>query len=134
MRTLGKLLVIWGTLFPLITLPSIGNGSYRYMPFFDTHFGPLHMDYDTVLQTALFMVGIGPSLWVMPRGLLSPIPQSPSPLSGVPDRSSLLPRSGKFEHRERQVPLSGTCRRSADCRRRPGVRCSCGSASRVPGS
>jgi hypothetical protein len=89
MRTLGKLLVIWGTLFPLITLPSIGNGSYRYMPFFDTHFGPLHMDYDTVLQTALFMVGIGPSLWVMPRGLLSPIPQSPSPLSGVPGRSSL---------------------------------------------
>jgi hypothetical protein len=89
MRMLGKLLVIWGMLFPLITLPSIGNGSYRYMPVFDIYFGPLHLDYDTVLQTALFMVGIGLSFWAMPRGLRFPIPPSPSPISGVPGRSSL---------------------------------------------
>ena len=89
MRTLGKLLVIWGMLFPLITLPSIGNGSYRYMPVFDIHFGPLHMDYDTVLQTALFMVGIGLSLRALPRGLLFPIPQSPASASRVPGRSNL---------------------------------------------
>ena len=28
MHTLGKLFVIWGALFPLITLPSLGSGSY----------------------------------------------------------------------------------------------------------
>jgi len=40
------------------------------MPAFDIHFGLLHMEYDTVLETALFMVGVGLSLWALPRGLL----------------------------------------------------------------
>jgi hypothetical protein len=67
MSTLGKLLVIWGALFPLITLPSLGSGAYRFMPVFDIHFGLLHMEYDTVLETALIMVGIGLSFCVLPR-------------------------------------------------------------------
>jgi|tagenome__1003787_1003787.scaffolds.fasta_scaffold20667378_3 hypothetical protein len=72
MRTLGKLFVIWGALFPLITLPSLGRGAYRFMPAFDVHFGLLHMEYNTVLETALIMVGVGLSLWALPRGLLLP--------------------------------------------------------------
>jgi hypothetical protein len=70
MHTLGKLFVIWGALFPLITLPSLGSGAYRFMPAFDVHFGLLHMEYDTVLETALIMVGVGLSLWALPWGLL----------------------------------------------------------------
>ncbi|UEM22216.1 hypothetical protein JL100_005545 [Skermanella mucosa] len=41
MRTLGKLMVIWGLLLPLILLPSAGSGSQRFMPVSDVHFGPL---------------------------------------------------------------------------------------------
>ena len=67
MRTLGKLFVIWGALFPLITLPSLGSGAYRFMPAFDIHFGLLQMEYDTVRETALFMVGVGLSLWALPQ-------------------------------------------------------------------
>jgi hypothetical protein len=67
MSTLGKLLVIWGALFPLITLPSLGSGSYRFMPAFDIHFGLLHMEYDTVLETALIIVGTGLSFCALPR-------------------------------------------------------------------
>jgi hypothetical protein len=74
MHTLGKLFVIWGALFPLITLPSLGSGAYRFMPGFDVHFGLLHMEYDTVLETALIMVGVGLSLWALPRGLLWAVP------------------------------------------------------------
>ena len=70
MRTLGKLFVIWGVLFPLIVLPSVGSGAYRFMPAFDVHFGLLRMEYDTVLETALIMVGVGLSLWALPWGLL----------------------------------------------------------------
>ena len=44
MHTLGKLFVIRGALFPLITLPSLGSGAYRFMPAFDVHFGLLHME------------------------------------------------------------------------------------------
>jgi hypothetical protein len=71
MRTLGKLFVIWGVLFPLIVLPSVGSGAYRFMPAFDVHFGWLHIEYGTVLETALFMVGIGLSLWAL---VLMPVP------------------------------------------------------------
>jgi hypothetical protein len=66
MRTLGKLFVIWGVLFPLIVLPSVGSGAYRFMPAFDVHFGLLHMEYGTVIETALCMLGIGLSLWALP--------------------------------------------------------------------
>ncbi len=52
------------------SLPSLGSGSYRFMPAFDVHFGLLHMEYDTVLEMALIMVGFGLSLWALPRGLL----------------------------------------------------------------
>ena len=31
-RTLGRLLVIWGALLPLITLPSTAFGPYRIIP------------------------------------------------------------------------------------------------------
>ena len=71
MRTLGKLFVIWGVLLPLIVLPSVGSGAYRFMPVFDVHVGWLNLEYCTVLETALFMVGIGLSLWVMPRVMIS---------------------------------------------------------------
>ncbi|WP_158044191.1 hypothetical protein [Skermanella pratensis] len=70
MRTLGKLMVIWGLLFPLILLPSAGSGSQRFMPVFDVHFGPLHMELDTVLQAGLILVGVGLSFCALPRGLL----------------------------------------------------------------
>lgn len=135
MRTLGKLLVIWGMLFPLITLPSIGNGSYQYMPVFDIHFGPLHMDYDTVLQTALFMVGIGLSLWALTRAAISDSAVASVSVQGPWQVQSLtttfnhdpaIPESGK------QVPLSVICRCPAGCPRKRAAQCSYGSASRVP--
>ena len=66
MRMLGKLFVIWGVLFPLIVLPSVGSGAYRFMPAFDVHFGLLHVEYGTVIETALIMVGVGLSLWSLP--------------------------------------------------------------------
>jgi hypothetical protein len=66
MSTLGKLLVIWA-LFPLITLPSLDSGAYRFMPAFDIQFGLLHMEYDTVSETVLTKVGIGPLFYVLPR-------------------------------------------------------------------
>lgn len=71
MRMLGKLFVIWGVLFPLIVLPSAGSGASRFMPAFDVHFGWLHMEYGTVLETALFTIGIGLSLWSL---VLMPVP------------------------------------------------------------
>jgi hypothetical protein len=73
MRTLGKILIIWGTLLPLIALPSIDVGPHGVAPLLDvalrsmeTHIGWMDMTYDRVLVWALMLVGLGLSFCVMP--------------------------------------------------------------------
>jgi hypothetical protein len=73
MRTLGKLLIIWGSLLPLIALPSTAFGTYAIIPLLNislsnmnARIGSLEMTYDRVVVWALLLVGLGLSLCVMP--------------------------------------------------------------------
>ena len=71
--TLGKLLVIWGTLLPLITLPSTAFGPRRVIALLDislnhidARIGPLTVAYEDIIVGALMLVGIGLSFMVLP--------------------------------------------------------------------
>ncbi|UEM02538.1 hypothetical protein JL101_021480 [Skermanella rosea] len=73
-RTLGKLLVIWGVLLPLITLPSTAAGLYGIIPLLkislwhmDARIGPVTVAYETIVVGALILVGVGLSFCVLPR-------------------------------------------------------------------
>jgi prepilin signal peptidase PulO-like enzyme (type II secretory pathway) len=72
-RTLGRLLVIWGALLPLITLPSTAFGPYRIIPLLevslsriDARIGPMTVAYEDIIVGALMLVGLGLSFMVMP--------------------------------------------------------------------
>ena len=70
MRTLGKLLVIWGIILPLLSLPSTagpygGRVAILNIPLrYAAKFGPFDAYYDDILIGGLWLVGIGLSLWV----------------------------------------------------------------------
>ena len=73
LRTLGKLLVIWGTLLPPITLPSTAFGPRRVIALLDVslnhidaRIGPLTVAYEDIIIGALMLVGIGLSFMVLP--------------------------------------------------------------------
>jgi hypothetical protein len=73
MRTLGKLLVIWGALLPLITLPSTADGPHRDIALLgvslnsiDAWIGPMPVAYDGIVVLALVLVGIGLSFLALP--------------------------------------------------------------------
>jgi hypothetical protein len=70
---LGRLLVIWGALLPLITLPSTAFGPYRIIPLLevslsriDARIGPMTVAYEDIIVGALMLVGLGLSFMVMP--------------------------------------------------------------------
>jgi hypothetical protein len=74
MRTLGKLLVIWGVLVPLMILPTTSNHLTRYrVAVVDVSFdyeawiGPVPVSYANVVIFGLFVVGVGLSFWALPR-------------------------------------------------------------------
>jgi hypothetical protein len=73
LRTLGKLLIIWGVLLPLITLPSTAFGPYGVIPLLEislrsmtARIGPVPVAYETVVVGALMLIGIGLSFMVLP--------------------------------------------------------------------
>ena len=73
LRTLGKLLVIWGGLLPLITLPSTAFGPRRVIALLDislnhidARIGLLTVAYEDIVVGALMLVGIGLSFMVLP--------------------------------------------------------------------
>jgi hypothetical protein len=73
LRTLGKLLVIWGGLLPLITLPSTAFGPRRVIALLDVslnhidaRIGPLTVAYEDIIVGALMLIGIGLSFMVLP--------------------------------------------------------------------
>jgi hypothetical protein len=73
LNTLGKLLVIWGCLLPLITLPSTAFGPRRVIALLDislnhidARIGPLTLAYEDIIVGALMLVGIGLSFMVLP--------------------------------------------------------------------
>jgi len=74
LRTLGKLLVIWGGLLPLITLPSTAFGPRRVIALLDVslnhidaRIGPLTVAYEDIIVGALMLVGLGLSFMVLPH-------------------------------------------------------------------
>ena len=74
MRTIGKLLVIWGVLLPLIALPFTAFSYYAVIPLLGVslhhmpvRLGSLTVAYDTIIVGALVLVGVGLSCWVLPR-------------------------------------------------------------------
>jgi hypothetical protein len=73
MRSLGKILIIWGTLLPLIALPSIDFGPHGVVPLLgvslrsmEARIGWVDMTYDRVLVWALLLIGLGLSFCVVP--------------------------------------------------------------------
>ena len=73
LRTLGRLLVIWGALLPLITLPSTAFGPYRIIPLLegslnriDARIGPMTVAYEDIIVGPLMLIGLGLSFMVMP--------------------------------------------------------------------
>jgi hypothetical protein len=74
LRTLGKLLVIWSALLPLITLPFTAFGPYGVIPLLDislkyvnARIGSLTLAYEDVIVGALVLVGLGLSFMVLPE-------------------------------------------------------------------
>ena len=74
LHTLGKLLVIWGVLLPLIALPFTAFSYYAVIPLLGVslhhmpvRLGSLTVAYDTIVVGALVLVGVGLSCWVLPR-------------------------------------------------------------------
>jgi len=73
-RGLGKLLIIWGVLLPLITLPSTAFGPYGVIPLLEislrlmtARIGPLPVAYDMVVVGALVLVSVGLSFLMLPK-------------------------------------------------------------------
>ena len=74
MRTLGKILIIWGTLLPLIALPSIDFGPHGVVPLLsvslqsmEARIGWMGMSFDRVLVWGLMLVGLGLSACFMEK-------------------------------------------------------------------
>jgi hypothetical protein len=74
LRTLGKLLVIWGTLLPFVTLPSTAFGPRRVIALLDVslshidaRIGPLTIAYEDIIVGALMLIGMGLSFMVVPH-------------------------------------------------------------------
>jgi hypothetical protein len=74
MRTLGKLLVIWGTLVPLMILPTTANHFTRHKVAvlnisldYEAWVGPVPVDYADDVVFGLFVVGLGLSFQAVPR-------------------------------------------------------------------
>ena len=73
-RGVGKLLIIWGVLLPLITLPSTAFGPYGVIPLLEislrsmtARIGTMPVAYETVVVSALLLVGVGLSFLVLPK-------------------------------------------------------------------
>jgi hypothetical protein len=73
MRMLGKLLVIWGTLLPLMILPTTADYIDQKVAILnirldrEAYIGWIPVSYDTVIVLGLLVVGIGLSFWAVPR-------------------------------------------------------------------
>ena len=74
MPTLGKLLVIWGTLVPLMILPTTANHFTHFKIAilnisldYEAWVGPVPVDYADVVIVGLFVIGVGLSFWALPR-------------------------------------------------------------------
>jgi hypothetical protein len=72
MPTLGKILIIWGALLPLIALPSIDFGPNGVVPLLsvslqsiEAKIGWTDVSYDRVLVWGLILVGLGLSCNIM---------------------------------------------------------------------
>jgi hypothetical protein len=72
MRTLGKILIIWGILLPLIALPSIDFGPEGAVPLLsvslrsmEARIGWVDVSFDRVLVWAVMLGGLGMSVCVM---------------------------------------------------------------------
>src|SRR3954463_16390821 len=70
----GRLLVIWGMLLPLIALPYTAAETCRVTPMLDIPFkmmgsriGSLALAYEDILVAALVLIGLGVSFMVLPR-------------------------------------------------------------------
>ena len=74
-RGLGKLLIIWGVLLPLITLPSTASAPYGVIPPLEISLrsdgprgsGRCRSPMKTVVVGALLLVGVGLSFLVLPK-------------------------------------------------------------------
>jgi hypothetical protein len=73
MPTLGKILIIWGALLPLIALPSIDFGPNGVVPLLsvslqsmEARIGWMDVSFDRVLVWAVLLAGLGMSACVMP--------------------------------------------------------------------
>jgi hypothetical protein len=78
LNTLGKLLVIWGGLLPLITLPSTAFGPRRIIALLDVslshidaRIGPLMVAYKDIIVGALILTGLRLSFMVPPERVRS---------------------------------------------------------------
>jgi hypothetical protein len=74
MPTLGKILIIWGALLPLIALPSIDVGPNGVVPLLsvslqsmEARIGWMDVGFDRVLVWALMLVGLGMSVCILAR-------------------------------------------------------------------
>ena len=72
-RWLGKILIIWEALLPLIALPSTASDPDGIIPLLnisphnmDAQIGGLKMLYERVIVWALLLIGLGLSFRVMP--------------------------------------------------------------------
>jgi hypothetical protein len=66
MPTLGKILIIWGVMLPLIALPSIDFGPNGVVPLLsvslqsvEARIGWVDVSFDRVLVWSLLLVGVG---------------------------------------------------------------------------
>jgi hypothetical protein len=82
-QTLGKVLVIWGVLAPLIALPFTARGPYRVIPLLEVsirsieaNFGALSLPFQDVIVGALVSIGVGLSLAVLPKRGARPLPHN----------------------------------------------------------
>jgi hypothetical protein len=73
-RTLGKLMVIWGMLLPLIPLPYSPIGTYPAgllvnipLTFLGSGIGSLILAYEDIVAGALVLIGFGVSFIVLPE-------------------------------------------------------------------
>jgi hypothetical protein len=72
-RALGKLMVIWGVVLPLIPLPYSPIETYSAGPlvdipltFLESGIGSLTLTYQDIVAGALVLIGVGVSFMVLP--------------------------------------------------------------------